>query len=180
MLVVQHLPLDTTSDLRHFSALFLPVVRPVFFPRELALLATEQFVVVFEVEPIHGFAVAGVDVVADTEVDTHAVARVQRVYRGFLRQVSIVGFQTEGDEPLASRLFPERGFFDGGVVGDRPRVPDFDPLNLTEAHVGVLVVTPLFIEVEARLVVRDAPVVAGCLPLETTNFVSLLFLFTKV
>jgi hypothetical protein len=81
------------------------------------LLTAKTLVVVFEVKPVHGLAVAGVDVIEDTEIDTDAVARVQRIHIGFLGQVGIVGFEAEGDEPLSCSFFLERDFFDGGVIG---------------------------------------------------------------
>ena len=91
VLIVQHLPLDTTFEFGNFSALFLPVVRPVFFPREFALLPPKTLVVVFEVEPIHGLPIAGVDIVEDPEVNSDAVTRVQLVHVRFLGRVFVVG-----------------------------------------------------------------------------------------
>ena len=91
VLIVQHLPLDTTFDFGNFSALFLPVVQPVFFPREFALLPPKTLVVVFEVEPIHGLPIAGVDIVEDPEVNSDAVTRVQLVHVRFLGRVFVVG-----------------------------------------------------------------------------------------
>ena len=40
----------------------------------------------------------------------------KRVYVGFLRQVFLVGFESEGDEPLASSLLFDRDFLDGRFV----------------------------------------------------------------
>jgi len=53
VLIIQHLPLDTTLALGDFSTLFLPVVGAVFLLREVALLAAQSLVLFFEVEPIH-------------------------------------------------------------------------------------------------------------------------------
>nr|WP_299265691.1 hypothetical protein [Halorientalis sp.] len=57
-----------------------------------------------EADPLHGLPITGVDAVQDAEVDAHAVARVQRVHVGFLRQVGVVGFEAERDEPVTGRL----------------------------------------------------------------------------
>ena len=180
VLVVQHLPSNPTLDLGDLQTLLLIVVRAFLFARQLPLLAAKTLVVVFEVKPIHGFAIAGVDVVQDTEVNPNAVTRVERVQRRFLRKVSVVGFQPKGDEPLASRLLLERHLFDSGVVWNRTVVTDFDPANLAEANVSKPVVAPLFIEVETTLVVRHAPILGGCLPLETTNVVPFLFRLAEI
>ena len=134
MLVVQHLPTDVTLDLRHLSALLLIVIRPLLLARQIALLALESFILVFEVEPVHGLPIARVDVIQNTEVNPDAVARVQRVRFGFLGEVSVVGFETGGDEPVTGRLFFDRDFFDVHFVGDVAVVADFD---VTEFGNGV-------------------------------------------
>ncbi|EMA21635.1 hypothetical protein C442_09724 [Haloarcula amylolytica JCM 13557] len=77
VLVVQYFPVDVAFGLRHFDSLILVVVRPMFFPREFAVRTSESFVFAFEIELIHGLPVAGMDVVQDAEVNTHAVARVE-------------------------------------------------------------------------------------------------------
>ena len=48
-------------------------------------------VLVFEVDPLHGLPVAGVDVVEDAEVDPDAVARVKRIQWGFSDRLSSSG-----------------------------------------------------------------------------------------
>ncbi len=112
VLVVQHLPLDVALHLRHFPALLLVVIRPFFLPRQLTLFTAKTLVLVFEVEPIHCLPVAGVDVVLDAKVNPNAVTCVKRVHVGFLGQIGVVGFEAEGDEPLASPFFLERDFLD--------------------------------------------------------------------
>jgi len=149
VLIVQHFSPDVALDLGDLFALFLVVVRAVFFPREFALLAAQSFVLVFEVKPIHGLPVASVDVVLNAKVDTHAIARNKRVQCGFLRNVSVVGFETERYEPLASPFLFERDLFDRGVVGEWTVVADFHPADFAESHVGASVLAPLVIEVEA-------------------------------
>ena len=116
VLIVQHFASDAALELGDFDSLFLVVVRLFLFPREFALLSAESFILVFEVEPIDGLAVARVDVVEDAEVDSNAVVRVERVHVGFLGDIIIVGFQSEGDEPLASCLLLDGDFFDVRVV----------------------------------------------------------------
>lgn len=179
VLVVQYLPLDVTPSLRHFPALCLPVTRSFLFSGEFPLLAAEPIILVFEIDPIHGLPVTRVDVVENTEVDPHAVTRGERFNSGFLRDVFVFSFETERDEPLTRGFLFEGGFFDRGVVRNRARVPDSHPPNFAEPNVCVLVVAPLFIEVKARLIVRDASVVAGCLPFEPTDSVPLFFEFTQ-
>jgi hypothetical protein len=95
-----------------------------------------------------------VDVVLDTEVDPDVVARVKRVYVGLLGEGSVVGFESERDEPFAGCLFLEGDFFDRSVVRDWTGVPDFDPADFAEADICVLVAAPLLIEIEAGLIVR--------------------------
>lgn len=52
--------------------------------RQLALFTAEEGVFVFEVEPAHDLAVTSVDVVQNAEINTDAVARVERIYVRFL------------------------------------------------------------------------------------------------
>ena len=73
VLVVQHLPTDVTFDFRYFPPLFLIVVRAFLLLRELALFPAQSFVVVFEVKPIHGLPLAGVDVVENTVVNSNVL-----------------------------------------------------------------------------------------------------------
>lgn len=94
VLVVQHLATDVTFDPGDSRSLLCVVVRPLFFPRQLALFATESLVVVFEVELVHSLAIRRVDVVQDAEVNTHAVTRTERVQRGLLGKAGVVSFQS--------------------------------------------------------------------------------------
>jgi hypothetical protein len=75
------------------------------------LLTLKTLVRVFGVKLIYGLPIAGVDVVEDAEVDTDAVACINRVHVGFLGELGVVGFRFEGDEPLAGRLSFKCGFF---------------------------------------------------------------------
>jgi hypothetical protein len=76
------------------------------------LFTVKTLVLVFEVEPIYGLAVASVDVVLDAKVNPNAVTCLKRVHVGFLGQVCVVGFEAEGDEPLPSRLLLECNLLD--------------------------------------------------------------------
>lgn len=158
VLVVQHFPTNVSLDFGNLQALFLIVARPILLPREFTLFASESFVLVFEVKPVHSLAVAGVDVVEDAEVNPNTITRVQRVHIGLLGQVSIVGFQPKGDEPFAGRLLLDGDFFDGGLVGNRTVVTNFDPADFAETDVSEPVSAPLFIEVETGLIVRHASI----------------------
>lgn len=59
-------------------------------------------------------------------------------------------------------------------------VGDFHPADLAKVDVSESVAAPLFIEVETGLVVRHASIIAGCLPFETTNIVSVRFLLAEI
>jgi len=78
VLIVQHVPPNTALALRYL------VGRSVLLARQLPLVSTESLVLVFEVEPVNGLAVARVDVVQDTEVNPDAIACVKRVNVWFL------------------------------------------------------------------------------------------------
>jgi hypothetical protein len=78
------------------------------------LLALESLVVVFEIKPIYGLPIGGVDVVENTEINPNAVGCVERLNVGFLRKVSVVGFEfePEADEPLTGCFLLDGNFFD--------------------------------------------------------------------
>jgi len=88
VLIVQHLPMNPSSNGGDLLTLLLVVVQPVFLPREFLLLTTKTLVFVFNIKPIHSRAVAGVYVAEDAKVDAEAVARIERVHGGFLDRLA--------------------------------------------------------------------------------------------
>ncbi len=63
------------------------------------------FVLVVEFKLIYSLPVRCVDVTEAAKIDSNAIACIYRVRVGFLGQIGLVGFESEGDKPLASGLF---------------------------------------------------------------------------
>ena len=69
-------------------------------------------ILVFEIKPTNRGTVRRMDVIQCAEINTGAVGCVERIHIRFPGQISLVGFQTGGDEPLAGRLLLRRDLFD--------------------------------------------------------------------
>jgi hypothetical protein len=95
----------------HDPTLFLPIVRPVLFPREVVLCAFQTFAFVGQVEGFDGGSVGVVGVLENPHVDTDAVLGILRLLR------RVVGrLDAENGVPLPGRFLLDRDGLNLGVV----------------------------------------------------------------
>jgi len=92
-------------------ALFLPIVRAVFLPREGTLSAFQSLAFIRKVRRLDDGSVAVVDVFQDTHVDANCVSH----FIGLLGRV-VRDFGAGDGVPLAGGLAFDRDGLDSGVV----------------------------------------------------------------
>jgi len=100
---VSPLALQVGVSFGHNSTLFLPIRRPVLFPREVTLCAFQPLAFVRQVKRFDGGPVGVVGVRENPHVDTDAPLGSLRFRRWVVR-----GFDAEDSVPLAGRFLFDR------------------------------------------------------------------------
>ena len=97
----------------HDPALFLPIRRPVLFPREVTLCAFQPLAFVGQVERFNGGSVRVVGVLENPNVDPDTLLGMLG-----LRRCVVLGFESEHGELLPSGFLLDGDLLDGCVVRD--------------------------------------------------------------
>jgi len=159
---VAALVLQLAMAFGHNSALFLPIRRPVLFPREVALGAFQPLALVGQVERFDGGSVRVVGVLENPYVDANALLGILRLLRWVVR-----GFDTEDSVPLTGRFLLDGDGLDFGVVGNVAVEGDRDFTEFREPQSSP---TARVLELEAGLTVGETAVLALCFPVERYLF----------
>ncbi len=150
--------LEVSVTFGHDLPLFLPICRPVFFPREVALDAFQPLAFVGQVEQFDGSPIGIVSVLENPYVDADAPLGILG-----LRGWAVLGFDAEDGVLLPGGFAFDCDGLYLGLVGEVTVEGDGDFSEFREPQSDS---ATRVLELEAGLTVGETSVLVRCFPLE--------------